>query len=466
MAGPEWKNDQENPVFLVVGPEDWRSDSESAWHRKLLHSWLPIIRQLGPVVVLDRPESRLAFHAHVARGEGKKPVSIQFLPVHRIYPVEGVQTVAATACDHVSAPDWAVGGDVRRRWSRTVPHIDILLTTVPATEDAFRDAGFRGRAWVVPGLDRMEQVPAEPRSRAEGVEVPFGWTRATLPEPAWQETDAGARGLSSQVWFGIRRGYYRFARPWIPVGIHQAFMRKFQEIKKNLSRCKSSMSGHRVVLDPQGAEVTVARLDPLSDPMGVTECLLAFRRALGDQADRVLVAEVPGRFEESVKALAELASRMTRCRARLLAVAEGTDEAWALRRMAAWALAPGADRGSMEWAETMLGLGVPLMAPGRGLSAPVGAAWPGIALAGARVPSRLADDPDGLMSLLALRARHDEIERALLRTISVHSGSKAHSALREMALEGSRGASAGFAREVLEMALSINSAGMACLKAA
>jgi hypothetical protein len=221
-----------------------------------------------------------------------------------------------------------------------------------------------------------------------------------------------------------------------------------------------------VVLNPQGAEVTVARLDPLSDPTGVAELLLAYRRSLGDKPDRVLVAEIPGRWEESVKALAELSARMPAAHARLLAVAEGTDEAWAFRRLAAWAVAPGADRASMEWAEIMLGLGVPLMAPGRGLSAPVGAAWPGIALAGARVPSRLADDPDGLMSLLALRARHDEIERALLRTISVHSGSRAHATLREMAREASRGASAMFAREVLEMALSFNSAGLASLKAA
>jgi len=466
MAGPEMKNEQVESVFLVVGPEDRHTDAESVWHRKLLGAWLPIIRQLGRVVVLDRPESRLAFHVHEAHATGKTPVCIHFLPVHKIYPVDGAITVAATASDHVSAPDWPVGGDVRWRWSRTVPYIDTLLTTVPATEDAFRDAGFRGRSWVVPRLGCPDEFPVLAHAAAEGIEVPFGRPGPAIVEPAWQEADAGARGLSSRAWFGIRRGYYRFARPLIPAAIHHAVLRKFQGIKKFLSRSRGSAPGQRVILNPQGAEVTVARLDPLSDPTGVAELLLAYRRSLGDKPDRVLVAEIPGRWEESVKALADFSARMPAARARLLAVAEGTDEAWAFRRLAAWAVATGADRASMEWAEAMLGLGVPLMAPGRGLSAPVGAAWPGIALAGARVPSQLADDPEGLMCLLALRARYDEIERALLRTISVHSGSKPHATLREMARETSRGASARLARDVLERALSTESAIMASLKAA
>lgn len=466
MAGPEMKNEQVESVFLIVGPEDRHTDAESAWHRKLLGAWLPVIRQLGRVVVLDRPESRLAFHVHEAHAAGKAPICIHFLPVHKIYPVEGARTVAATASDHVSAPDWPVGGDVRRRWSRTVPHIDTLLTTVPATEEAFRDAGFRGRAWVVPRLGCPDEFPFQAREVAEGLEVPFGRPAPAIVEPAWQETDAGARGLSSRAWFGIRRGYYRFARPLIPAAIHHALMSKFQGFKKFFSGSRQGVPGRRVLLNAQGAEVTVARLDPLSDPTGVAELLLAYRRSLGDKPDRVLVAEIPGHWEESVKALAELSARMPAAHARLLAVAEGTDEAWAFRRMAAWAVAPCADRASMEWAEALLGVGVPLMAPGRGLSAPVGAAWPGIALAGARVPFQLADDPEGLISLLALRARYDEIERALLRTITVHSGSKAHAALREMAREASRRSSTRFARDVLEMALSSESAGAACLKAA
>ena len=101
-----------------------------------MSAWLPFIRELGPTIVLDRPESRLAFHAHQARAAGRNPISIQFLPVHRLYPLAGTRLIAATASDFVSAPAWPVGGDVRRRWSRTLPLVDGLLTPLPATEGA------------------------------------------------------------------------------------------------------------------------------------------------------------------------------------------------------------------------------------------------------------------------------------------------------------------------------------------
>lgn len=466
MAGPEQITDQESPVFLVTGPEDRQQDAESVWHRRLLGAWLPLIRQLGPAFLLDRPESRLAFHVHKARESGKSPVSIQFMPVHRVYPVNGARVVVATAADHVSAPDWPVGGDVRRRWPRTAPMIDTLLTPLPATEDAFRDAGFRGRTWVIPGPACLEASPTDANTRTEGVEMPFGRVPVVLPEPAWQESDAGARGLSSRAWFGVRRGYYRFARPFIPAGAHHAVLREFQRLKKFLSRRCGGDPWRPVAVNSQDSEVTIARLDPVSDPSGVAECLMAYRRALGDRKDRMLVAEVPGPWEESIAGLVDLARRMPRTKARLVAVAAGTAGARAFRRLAAWALAPSADRASMEWAETMLGLGVPLIAPGRGLSAPVGAGWPGIALAGTRVPAALADDPEGLTCLLALRSRHDELEMAFSRTVSVHSGSRTHASLREAAREASRRASPGFAGEILKLALSARTAGPAAWRAA
>lgn len=453
MAGPEGNNDQLPPVFLVVGPESGQKDPESAWHRKLLEAWLPLIRPLGPTVLLDRPESRLAFHARQAREAGHCPVTIQFLPVHRVYPVAGTRLLVATASDHVTAPDWPVGGDVRRRWSRTVPLVDTLITPVPATEDAFRDAGFRGQSRVVPWPCESACGNAERGPAAQGLELPFGKPVNPMAEPAWQEPDAGARGLSSRVWHRFRSWYYRFARPLVPARFHHALLRLFQAVKKRWGCRRAGLPGSPVAIIPGESEVTITRLDPVVDPSAVTECLLAHRRALGGRKDRTLVVEMPGPWEESVSVLADLARRMPASRARLVAVGEGTEAAKAFRHQAAWALAPGADRASMEWAQAMLALGVPLMAPGRGLSAPVGAAWPGIALAGSNVPASLPDDPEGMASLLGLRARAEELEKAFSRTLAVHSGSRAHNAMREMAREAAGRATPGFVQDALESAI-------------
>jgi hypothetical protein len=434
MSGPDPSTESGLEVFLVVGPEERQSDSESTWHRRLMSAWLPLIERLGPVVVLDRPESRLAFHAHQARLAGNKPVCVSFLPLSRVYPVSGTRTVVATACDHVSAPDWPVGGDPRRRWSRTAPLVDLLLTPVPATEEAFRDAGFQGRVWVIPGP--ADEPGPGPGSGSELVEIPFGRPSPHPHEPAWQESDAGARGTSSLLWFALRRGYYRLARPLIPARFHHSMLRGFKQLKSLIRNAASLRKGASRV-DLEGMEVTLARLDPIADPHGTFECLLAFRRSIGEQAGRMLVVEASGSLAESVRTLKEMAGRMPACAARLGVTRPGALADAKFAKSISWAVAPRSDRASSEWMQLRLGQGIPVMAPGKGMSLPLGAAWPGIPLESERVPYALPDDPEHMECLLATRARFDELERAFTRAAALRLGTKGHSHLRDMALVAS-----------------------------
>ncbi|MFM7113315.1 MAG: hypothetical protein ACKO26_19430 [Planctomycetota bacterium] len=453
MPGPEPITESGPDVFLVVGPEERQTDPESIWHRRLMSAWLPHVRRLGLVVVLDRPESRLAFHVHQARLAGKKPVCVSFLPLSRVYPVNGTRTVVATACDHVSAPDWPVGGDPRRRWSRTAPLVDLLLTPVPATEEAFRDAGFQGRVWVIPG-PADEPAPGS-GVEAEFVEIPFGRPSPQSLEPAWQESDAGARGTSSLLWFALRRGYYRLARPLIPARFHHSMLRGFKQLK-SLIRNSASFRAGAFPVDLEGVEVILARLDPIADPHGAFECLLAYRRAMGEQAGRMLVVEASGSLADSVRAMKEMAGRMPACAARLGVTRPGALADAKFAKAISWAVAPGSDRASSEWVQLRLGQGIPVMAPGKGMSLPLGAAWPGIPLECGRVPYALPDDPERMECLLATKARFDELERAFMRAAAVRLGTKGHSHLRDMAILASDSGTR-FAAGLIESALATGS---------
>lgn len=456
MMGQEPVPDHGESVFLVVGPEsaERQNDHESQWHRALMAAWLPFIREMGPTIVLDRPESRLAFHAHQARLSGRVPVSIQFLPVHRLYPLSGTHLIAATASDFVSAPAWPVGGDVRRRWSRTLPLVDGLLTPLPATEEAFRDGGFCGRVWVVP-QPAVSSLSAEGDVASEIVahEVVFGWNDGVAPEPAWQEADAGPKGAASTAYFWLRNSYYRRIRPMVPSRIHHWALGAYQGFKRLCSRPAVDSYAIPRDVDLTGFDILLARLDPVGDPVGTSECLLAYQRVLGSETDRALVVEFSGQKGDAVAALAAIARRLPPARAKLLAVASGSGAASVVRRRASWGMAIRADRESMEWAESVLCHGVPVMAPGRGMSVPVGSAWPGLPMTAGRVVAELPDDPDRLPCMLVAQARFDELERVIRRTRSVYPGKTAHAVLCDAARQASRLRCQSATRAVLRQAL-------------
>ena len=456
MMGQEPAPDSGDSVFLVVGPEsaERQNDYESQWHRSLMSAWLPFIRELGPTIVLDRPESRLAFHAHQARAAGRNPISIQFLPVHRLYPLAGTRLIAATASDFVSAPAWPVGGDVRRRWSRTLPLVDGLLTPLPATEEAFRDGGFCGRVWVVP-QPAAPLVSALPDTTNELMahQIEFGWNHGVAPEPAWQEEDAGPQGASSMIYFWLRNSYYRRVRPLVPSRIHHWALSAYQGVKRSILR--PAVEAHAVPkqVDLTGLDVLLARLDPLGDPLGASECLLAYQRVLGGDVGRALIVEIPRGGAVAVSALAAIAKKLPPARAKLMAVPSGSGAADTVRRCASWGMSIRADRESMEWAESVLCHGVPVMAPGRGMSVPVGSAWPGLPMTAGRVISHLPDDPDKLPCMLVAQARFDELERVIRRTLSVYPGKTAHTVLCDAARQASRLRCQSTTRAILRQAL-------------
>ena len=456
MMGQESAPDLGDSVFLVVGPEsaEQLNDYESQWHRSLMSAWLPFIRELGPTTVLDRPESRLAFHAHQARSAGRVPVSIQFLPVHRLYPLAGTRLIAATASDFVSAPAWPVGGDVRRRWSRTLPLVDGLLTPLPATEEAFRDGGFCGRVWVVPQPSApLASSVADSGNELMAHQIGFGWSHGVAPEPAWQEEDAGPKGASSIMYFWLRNSYYRRIRPLVPSRIHHWMLGAYQGIKRSWSRPAVEAHAVPVRVDLTGLDVLLARLDPLGDPVGASECLLAYQRVLGGDIGRALVVDLPRGGAGAVSALAAIAKKLPPARAKLLAVPSGSGAADTVMRRASWAMAIRADRESMEWAESVLCHGVPVMAPGRGMSVPVGSAWPGLPMTAGRVVAQLPDDPDNLPCMLVAQARFDELERVIRRTLSVYPGKTAHAVLCDAARQASRLRCQSATRAVLRQAL-------------
>jgi glycosyltransferase involved in cell wall biosynthesis len=115
----------------------------------------PVVRRLGVVELIDRPESRLSFAAMNACRAGRFPVHLAILPPHQAYFPADLPTILVPFWEFPQIPDRSFAFDTRNDWVRTARAARLIVAACEHTAQAFRHAGIGRPVVVIP-------VPLDP----------------------------------------------------------------------------------------------------------------------------------------------------------------------------------------------------------------------------------------------------------------------------------------------------------------
>jgi glycosyltransferase involved in cell wall biosynthesis len=115
----------------------------------------PVLRRIGPIEVVGRPESQVSYRAKRWRSRGYRPVHLALHPAHQAYLPGDVPTVLVPFWEFPRIPDRAFGHDTRQNWARVAGRTDRIVAACRLTAEAFRRAG-------VPCPIDVRPVPIDP----------------------------------------------------------------------------------------------------------------------------------------------------------------------------------------------------------------------------------------------------------------------------------------------------------------
>lgn len=219
-------------VFGTADAVDQLGSAAYSYHF-VYRAFAPLLRRLGDVVEIDRPESRLDYAIRRARLNKCTPVHLSFRPLQSMYLSSLAPNVAFPFWEFPDIPAQDFDGNPRNNWLRIANHVDRVLCASEYTRDAFSRAGVRVPVHVVPVPvgNEYRALPArapgdegqldcgvhlfprefrrQPAQRSRSVLAPMHAAlqrglRATLP--AWLDRRVGLLGLTARAqWRTLRR---------------------------------------------------------------------------------------------------------------------------------------------------------------------------------------------------------------------------------------------------------------------
>lgn len=202
----------------------------------VLNAFKPVLERLGTWQLIDRPESRLAYAAQLAREDGYRPIHLAIAPLQDVYQTPAVPTVLFPFWEFPHIPDRDFQHDTRQNWARVARPASLILTACRFTASAFRSARVRSPVAVVP-------VPVDPAHLLVPAWEPQAtWTLtcrhavlrggepATDDQPT-QTTPPVARHPEGSP-RGLARRVYHRVYPWLDPKTHQRIAQARQLTRK------------------------------------------------------------------------------------------------------------------------------------------------------------------------------------------------------------------------------------------
>src|SRR5438552_3929703 len=78
-----------------------------------MRQYLPLLQRWSPVIEITQPESRLDFHVHKLRNEGKQPLHLSFRPLQDVYLSRHATNAAYVFWEFPDIPESAFGSNPR-----------------------------------------------------------------------------------------------------------------------------------------------------------------------------------------------------------------------------------------------------------------------------------------------------------------------------------------------------------------
>ncbi len=141
--------------------------SEAYSYHFVYRAFAPLLRRLGDVVEVDRPESRLDYAIRRARSDNCTPVHLSFRPLQSMYLSSLAPNVAFPFWEFPDIPDQDLDGNPRNNWLRIANHADRILCASEYTRSAFSRAGVRAPVHVVPVPVRGEYYALPARAAGD-----------------------------------------------------------------------------------------------------------------------------------------------------------------------------------------------------------------------------------------------------------------------------------------------------------
>jgi glycosyltransferase involved in cell wall biosynthesis len=330
-------------------------------------AFLPLLREIGEVIEVEAPESRLDWAAEQARRRGLDPIHLSFRPLQAVYLSSLLPNVAFPFWEFPHLPDEDFDDNPRNNWARIAGRLSLVLCASDFTRDAFRRAGVSTPVRTVPVPIRAECF-ALPSWDAGGAARLRCETRLLGAAPA-ADGEAARRPRTLR---GRARGFHEGTlRPLLPRWANRAVDATIQTVKGTLGIGEEGVVEAWLAepaLDLSGVVYTTI-FNPFDRRKNWRDLLSAFALALGDKEDATLVLKLAVGPENRRDALALIAGHFAsfglrlRCKVALIADYLSEAQMLELMRRSTYYVSATRAEGSCLPAQDFLAAGRPVIAP-------------------------------------------------------------------------------------------------------
>jgi len=280
-------------------------------------AFLPLLRDWGETVLVDRPESRVDHALRQLVRKGLNPLHLSFLPLHATWLTPQAPNVCFPFWEYADLPDQPLGHNPRANWANVAGHAALILTASTFTRQVFERTGVRTPVHVVP-------VPVCPAYFAVSDWEPRQRYRLDCPCYVFPPVSTGAP-LAADPWLPEEQHPSRFFEKL--GGVYRGHLRRL--LPRRLDQCltatarlvqawraeyrKEAVVAHPVTphLDLSGVVYTTV-LSPFDARKNLHDLLTGFLLALGEQEDATLVVKLVINPERKVPALNLVLSEVRR----------------------------------------------------------------------------------------------------------------------------------------------------------
>jgi glycosyltransferase involved in cell wall biosynthesis len=284
-------------VSAVLGDADASGQlgKEAYSYQFVYRAFLPLLQRLGAVVQIDRPESRLDFAVRRARLNNCEPLHLSFRPLQQTYIGRLAPNVVFPFWEFPDIPDEDLEGNPRNNWRRIGASVDCILCASEFTRAAFRRAGVRTPAHVVPVPVREQYFAAPVGALTDGtplecaVHLLTAGSRASKPRAASKAIEYGQH---AQV--VVHAATQELLRATLPAWLDRRVGLLGRRVRTRWQALQSEIrapapSAYR--LAPTGVVYTSV-VNPFDRRKNWQDLLSAFLIGLRDQEDAVLILKL------------------------------------------------------------------------------------------------------------------------------------------------------------------------------
>lgn len=281
-------------------------------------AFLPLLRRLGEVIEVEKPEADLARAADAALQGDRDVVHVCFLPLQYAHRAEGATNIAFPFWEFPDIPAHSVNGNDRFNWVTQSTGLSSILTACEFTKQAIQEAGITvpvhvtpvpvDDAWFgVPDWRTDQQVRMGVHHLCFGnhsdskgaAHAPDSGIDSVDPEPVEPVSSPPQAAAAPRTITALARSFYRRGiKPWIPNRLHGQLCRIYDDLRKTARQATITPLSAATPDPNSAAEMVLSGIvyttifNPFDERKNWRDIVSAFLFALGKRSDATLVLKL------------------------------------------------------------------------------------------------------------------------------------------------------------------------------